>query len=345
MSKAIVQYLGYAGHSNLGDDVIRQVFVDALPQATFSPVPAGRDELIRRSVGHWLASRRQPLLLGGGTLVGREAWREHIERANLLFRPSGFEMLGVGVEDPSFSGTRTYTTRGELRRWRDCLSWFRAVTVRGPRSVELLAEIGIDAKLVGDPALLLSPEEGVRSDLRVPRVLVNVTRGEDQWGGLDLDWTGALVETLRSLLRDGVELRFLAMEPSDAVHNRAVASRLGLEGYDEVAPTTAQSFFGAVTDVGLVIGTRLHCNILAAAAHVPNISLEYRPKCRDFMESVDQGSLCFRVDRLEKEQLLEAVTTTMANAPVVSEQLETAVAVLRGRLETEMKSVTRALLT
>lgn len=72
-----------------------------------------------------------------------------------LTKDNGSYAIGVGVEDPVFGGRNSGSGNGELKRWAPILSKFRTVSVRGPRSAELLADIGLDVEVSGDPALLL----------------------------------------------------------------------------------------------------------------------------------------------------------------------------------------------
>lgn len=332
----LIQYLGYAGHDNLGDDAILDVYRTYAPQKEFRFVPAGRDELLHpRAVSHALLARRAPLLLGGGTVIGRPEWRSHLERSRYLFAPSGWAMLGAGVEDPSFVGTRQYTSSTELIRWKPVLDRFHAVTVRGPRSVELLAEAGISARLVGDPALLLKRTPTPLANRPVD-VVVNVTRGEDQWGGLDFDWLPAVAEALRPIVDAGGSLSFVSLEASDDVHNIRLAGLLGLEPRLQ-SPRSFGEFFDIVERAKVVLGTRLHANVLAAACGTPNISLEYRPKCRDFMESIGEGGATFRIDQIDRELLTEEIAGILDGWDARSARLVDAVGILRQNLNVELR--------
>lgn len=339
-----VQYLGFAGQDNLGDDAIRDVFASAWPSCRLKYVPFVKDQLIRRGIPHMLTAFGDPLLLGGGTLVGRDLWRVALDRSALAFRPRCWEMLGIGVEDPLFQGAGVYTSWEELRAWRGALDRFRHVTVRGPRSQEILAQVGIDSTVVGDPALLLAEPRpnGAESDGAATDLLVNLTCGEDQWGGPSLDWTPRVSEALAPLVNAGLRIEFVSMEVTDNAWNDRLARSLGVEPVIH-RPKNHHAFFEVARRSRLVLGTRLHCNILAAAAGVPNISLEYRPKCRDFMDSIGAGELCFRVDRIDPENLRLQVTALFDGADAAAQKLERDVAVLRARLASELVAVGDAL--
>jgi Polysaccharide pyruvyl transferase len=322
--------------------VVRQALVEAIPLARFRDVPIGRKALLRGGLAHFFDARGTPVLLGGGTVLGRTIWRTHLRRTQRFFSPSRWEMLGAGVEDPGFVGTRQYTSEAEIGRWKPLLGRFRNITVRGPRSQSILADHGIKSTVVGDPALLLKPKDGAPS-VRACDLLVNATCGEDQWGGVDLDWTPALVRALAPMVRAGLTIEFVSMEPTDEAWNRRVAEALQLRPVIH-KPTDCGQFFAIAAASKLVIGTRLHCNVLASAADTPTISLEYRPKSRDFMESIGCGSMCHRVDQLDPSELERSIADTLNTWSDSRERVRRGVDALRIALRDELRNVSRALL-
>ena len=86
----------------------------------------------------------------------------------------------------------------------------------------------------------------------------------------------------------------------------------------------------------LIVGQRLHALVLAAAAGVPGIMLEYQPKCRDFMESIECSERSFRTDHLSAGQLIEALDELSSSRTVAAMKLECAVAEHRRRLSVEV---------
>lgn len=311
--KKSITYLGFAGHGNLGDDAILEVYRRFLPEYDLWRMPVKKTEVIRVAAsGRLIAHRRAPMLLGGGTVLGRTIWRHHIRRTRLLLNPNTSVMLGAGVEDPDFRGDGQYTSRDELTQWHSILERFGSVTVRGPRSREILASVGIDAPIVGDPALLLG-----EADL-TPRVnddgpiLVNLTHGEDQWGGKGLDWSAHVIPVVADLIRAGHTIEFVSMEPEDTPKNNVAIAQLG-GSLRHHSPATTDELMDLLRGARLVVGTRLHACVLAVAVGVPTVSLEYRPKCRDFMASVEADQYCHRVDRLEGDGLRDSVDDLLQN--------------------------------
>lgn len=342
MSKTVT-YLGFAGHGNLGDDAIREVYAERLPDRSLWNMPVRKVDIARGLVrGDILRHRGAPVLLGGGTVLGRTIWRHHIGRTMRWMKPNTAVLLGAGVEDPEFRGDASYTSWDELKRWPEIIDGFATVSVRGPRSREILAQVGVDAELVGDPALLLGRQDlSTRVNDDGP-VLVNLTHGEDQWGGKELDWSSPVIESLRDLLRDGRRIEFVSMEVDDVAINERASAALG-GGFVHHRPVDTAALMDLLYGARLVVGTRLHMCVLGIAAGVPTISLEYRPKCRDFMASVDAEDYCLRVDQLEADVLGDVTSKLLSHSEAQLATQNARVEELRSLLTLRFASLQAAL--
>jgi polysaccharide pyruvyl transferase WcaK-like protein len=95
-------------------------------------------------------------------------------------------------------------------------------------------------------------------------------------------------------------------------------------GYLDVAESLE-----TVASSSIVVGERLHACVLAAAADKPFVAIEYRPKVRDFSESVAMDDYVIRSDELRASHLVELVTDLGSEAP---EEMTAAVATYRRRL-------------
>jgi hypothetical protein len=63
--------------------------------------------------------------------------------------------------------------------------------------------------------------------------------------------------------------------------------------------------------------------------------LEYQPKCRDFMASIDATDRVVRTDRLSATVCADLVTATIEGAPAIATAQSGAVTRLRERLQRE----------
>ena len=331
---AEVGYLGWSGRGNLGDDALLEVIRDNLPEArlTFPPMDVGG--LVRHLAKRPAAGRStRHLVLGGGTAVGRANWRAAVH-ASAISCGASRHLIGVGVEDPAFGGLHSFSGRGELARWRSVLSSFSAVTVRGPRSAELLDRVGVQAEVVGDPALLLAPSEesSDTAGLRDTRTIaVSLGFGDDLWGHDHASVVAVVIGALARLAQDGWAVRLIVMNRSDEAHAQQIAA--ALEGYDVLTerPTTAAEFFAAVAPCSVMLAERLHAGVLAACADLPVVMVEYQPKCRDFMRSIGADELTVRTDALGVRLLLDLVERAVSDESMRA-GVATAVARMRGQL-------------
>lgn len=313
-------YLGWIGHSNLGDDAIAEVLIERLAPRSVVPIDAG----LRNA---WAARRNgraglQPgrVLLGGGTVIGRANWRLQVEVALRMCGDHRAVMIGAGVEDPAFRGRRSFSSFGELGRWRRLLlERFDDVTVRGPRSAELCAEIGVEATVVGDPALLAEmtavPREG--GPIVVCLGYGDALRGGDQ---------SAVVRTVAAALRavPGREVVAVSVNPSDRRWAQMLAAELGSRVRCEDA-FDLRAFDAAIDGAGSLIAERLHAGILGAAAGFAPVMLSYQPKVDDFAASV--GVASHSTDALRISDLVDGIASS-GHSPTTA----ASVSVLRSRL-------------
>lgn len=63
----------------------------------------------------------------------------------------------------------------------------------------------------------------------------------------------------------------------------------------------------------LFIGEKLHSVILAHCSYIPSIMLEYRPKCADYMSSLNLPNYNFRCDRLDTEKIMDSIEDLYEN--------------------------------
>ena len=281
-----VGYLGFAGRGNAGDDSILLAHERSLDGIPLAMLPLEWDRQALSLLGQ---VRRRPLhagvLVGGGTLVGRYPWRTRLERA-LKVGAGPLAFTGVGVEDPSFVGAAWHTDENELLRWADVLDSASHLTVRGPRSAEILHDIGIEAPVVSDPALLLGPEARDDNVVRPKLLGVNIADPEDQYLETGSRVFDECVPALRKLQASGWTVRLLPFDRKDLVV--AQRARRALDDGTEIMSRfqDIDALLRSIAECDVLVGQRLHSVVLAAAVAVPAVAIDYRPKCRDFQLSI-----------------------------------------------------------
>ncbi len=324
-------YLGWIGQSNLGDDAIADVLGRQLAPLDLIQAPMSVSELIhlRTEVTRREALARRRLLLGGGTVIGRANWRLNLAISLRACRGGAAVMIGAGVEDPTFRGRRSFSSFGELKRWRHVLERFESVTVRGPRSAELCAGIGIEARVVGDPALLATMTARPSSE---GPVVVSLGYGDSLRGGDQATVVATIAASLAA--RPDRHVVAVSVNPSDREWANRLADILGSQ------VTRADAFdlatFDRVIDgASCVVAERLHAGILAAAAGFAPVMIGYQPKVDDFAGSV--GLSVHRTDDLDRDRLVAAIESGTEGAAMSS--VVAAVDVLRAKLALEIMAL------
>jgi polysaccharide pyruvyl transferase WcaK-like protein len=304
---APIGYLGFAGRGNLGDDAILLAHVRALALRRLALLPLESERVAYATLRRL---RPRPLfhgvLMGGGTLLGRSPWRRRLELA-LATCDGPVAITGVGVEDPEFRGARVYTDREELARWTDLLGRADHLTVRGPRSAELLRDIGVQAAVVSDSALLLAPEVPPATVVQPKLLGVSIADPEDRHAGTGDRVQKACLDALNALSRAGWRARLLAFDRRD--HQLAEALARRLDARPEIVSPAAgvDAMLRSIGECDVLVGERLHSIVLAAAAAVPALAIDYRPKCQDFQDSIGRGEWTVRSTDITARTILEAV--------------------------------------
>lgn len=339
---ATVAYLGWHGLGNLGDDAIYDAVRGQLRGATFVDLPRLPHQLIYATVtaamGLNRSLRRSSQVVGGGTLVGRSQWRLLVNRGLALTKDNASYAIGVGVEDPAFGGRNSGSGRGELTRWAPILSKFRTVSVRGPRSAELLSDIGLDVEVSGDPALLL-PRPAVTAEDGV--IGVNLGFGDDLWGHDPTQLADEIAGAVKQLSSHGYRFVGILMNPEDRRWTE-MALR-GIPEAEMVLPANPDAAARELARCSVAIVTRLHASVLASLSDTPVVSLEYQPKCRDFALAIDDERSLVRTDEVSSGAVVDRVFDAIGNAPSIRSRKHTAVARLKRRLEGEYAELAREL--
>jgi polysaccharide pyruvyl transferase WcaK-like protein len=237
--------------------------------------------------------------------------------------------IGIGVEDPAFGGFRSHSDSDEISRWVPILRDFDTVSVRGPRSAELLADVGFTVTVSGDPALLLpSPDVEPQPGL----IGVNLGFGDDLWGHDPNALVAETAQALRQLSAGGYEVVGILMNPDDDHWTRTALEGLGSR---IVMPRSASDAADVLARCSVAIVTRLHAAILASLSGTPVVAFEYQPKCRDFAMSINDVGSLIRTDKLTATAIVDCVEIAAADAPEIRRRKRAAVDTLRERLSTQ----------
>ena len=141
-------YFGTVGVANLGDELLLRIAESSFPGRVLIPVDARR--AFQRTLLTLSCSGAGSLLVGGGTSVLSDPLLLTLQRS--VQRGLRFSTFGSGVADERFFGELPAHV---LNAWTEVFRFSDDVGVRGPHSVAILRELGVqNARVVGDPAVV-----------------------------------------------------------------------------------------------------------------------------------------------------------------------------------------------
>ncbi len=334
-------YQGWTGWRNLGDEAMFVACQRTLARLVWTACPpfdaqrAGPAARARTAWRGWMG--RVPggerALLGGGTLINRTPeWLHEYRRLRRGARKP-VPVFSPGVAHPDY-WARTPTWKDTRVEWREALAELPEVGVRGPVSRQLLVEAGVrNVVVTGDPGLVFRRRSPRRHASRC-RIGINAGRSNGEMWGSEDRMLAALTDGARRLAAHGCEVRLFPVWDRDEVVCREVAAGAGLPP-DVVDPLLLDpdAFVEYVDGFDVVITVKLHAAVLAAAAGVPFVAIEYRPKVRDFSASVGCESRVVRSSDVVGAALARDTLDLYENLPVARAQLESRVTELAETFE------------
>lgn len=326
-------YIGWTGHHNLGDEVLLLAHKELLQGITL--IGYRRSSLLKLLCA--VTGRRLYDLgiLGGGTLINQHhMWLTGVRE----LQNSGVPMicLGTGVASAGFWSANAEAldmlghAGDELDDWTKALRSFSFVGVRGPYSSAALRGRGLEnVDVVGDTALSLSDDADF-DDRPHRRGVVGLSVGHVEhnpmWGD-PVTYMDEVVKFARLMCDLGHEVQLLPVWDRDVASNEAILERVNRGGcrlrcvFDDYA-----DYSRAVRECEVFVGQKLHSTVIACMNGVPSVMIEYRPKCRDFMASVDLEDYVIRTDQFTAETAATMVERLLRDRQAVLEKLEKRIA-------------------
>lgn len=305
LKEFVINYLAWLGHGNLGDEAL---YLAA--QKIFSPyrlVPYYPD---LRPSGH-----SRITIMGGGTLLPTLA----------LSIPNKYNYAyGVGVKHPDFWGEFHPFVIELIKRFN-----FRFLGVRGNTSKELLKDWGIESEVIGDPCLLLEPRSYKKRKKKLVAINVGQSRGRI-WGGNEERVSKETVRLCNFLKQEGYYPILIPFWKDDISYIQRISKAANVdifENWDDIVQV-----IDLIASCYIVIGEKLHSTVFSASTYTPFISLEYRPKCLEFAQSMGFGKYTIRTDTMNAEKTMRLFHDLLDNWGEMRSLLVRKVEEYRGKL-------------
>ncbi|NIR34560.1 MAG: polysaccharide pyruvyl transferase family protein [Actinobacteria bacterium] len=304
-----IRYLGWLGHQNLGDEAVHQAAARYLAPGTL----AWRPERVPSPFGGVAGRLTHTMtMLGGGTLLGGRYIDDFVAAPR-----EQRAVFGSGVIDPAFPHSYRGGA-GSLDRWVDAIRDIPVLGVRGPRSQEILAERGVAAEVIGDPVAAYVCPEG-HWDPVERTIGLNVGQSNGAVWGSELSLLAGIADSIRALVADGWSVEYYVVWPGDLEVTRMIARDTGTANAPiHTIYVDPEEFLLRSRHLTAFVGLKLHAVALATCAGVPSASIEYHPKCRDFMASIGLDRLVVRSDEISGPAVGELVARLVAEGPAIS---------------------------
>jgi polysaccharide pyruvyl transferase WcaK-like protein len=302
-----LRYIGCLGDRNMGDEFLYQSIQQLFPQLILTPYFTNKMALWERVLN---SPFFQGSVLGGGTLIrgihqiNRSYYFDFLDAQRKY--PPGI-VFGAGVANPEF-WCRTIGFRDLRKQWCDLLSSSLYVGVRGPISQHLLAECGYhNAEIIGDPALSLA-EDSYKSKEGKKHLGLNIGVSNGNVWGDECDILEKVIQFGEIMMNRGWRISFFPVWHKDLEYIMEAVRRLrndSLSIFTNYLSISKTLEF--LTSCDVFVGEKLHSVVLAHCSRTPSIMLEYRPKCRDYMKSMDLEHLNIRTDQIDTDRLVYQV--------------------------------------
>ena len=258
------------------------------------------------------------ICFGGGTLINTPSYLKELEVAQKKYNNTF--VVGAGVRDPEF-WSRIESNSNCVSDWVEKLKVCKFVGVRGPISNAILQDHGFkNAVVTGDPALYLAKDSYVKKR-RIKKMGINIGRSNGRAWADDLHVLDTIVKYSKVMINKGWEISFLPVFNEDIAFIREAVVKIGrpLTIFDKYH--SIEKVQDYLQGLDFFVGEKLHSVVLALGVNTPSIMLEYRPKCLDFMASMDLQKFNIRLDRLSVDLLLEISERLCTNVEQVQDRI------------------------
>lgn len=299
--RRVIVYYGYLGDYNYGDIMVFQAAEKLLgPGAIIVPIKRNMPPLVRWAAGSIKGADRK-LVIGGGTLMGT-VWEESFFEDFITEADVRILLHGTG----STSGVA-------IGFWRQVLAKTNFGGVRGDLSRKTIQEaLGQSLNVFGDAAFGLYEDAFWNHTAKAPENSLLINMGtHHSFPGMENSRL-VISETAKKAVENGHIVSFLPMHKADiylAVNLQKSLPELRILPL----PKTIEEAVNVFHSHSFAFGERLHFVVLALLAKCPFLSVNYRPKHQDMLDTVGMAHMGYNARELNFSLVDKIYKDSVAN--------------------------------
>lgn len=310
-------YVGCTGHGNLGDEAILQAIKLVLKPSFYlyeiSYAKPSSGKYLRKLV----IKHPDYIILGGGTIIRKGANESYLKILNdsVAFWPNAkIAILGPGVAEPEFADFIGFPI--DVEGWRELLKQSSFISVRGIRSKRILESWALnrEVNILHDPAIWFS-RNNFDKKKKLKRIGLNFADIGSRIYGKNQDSIKQFaLEFVRTLQENGWTIFLYPTTKSDMNY---MLENIGFKNIERVMKyenyTKLEESLDFLESLDVFVGQRLHSIIFSATVTTPFFALEYEPKTKDFLETINMANYAEQVDRLDAKEIFNKIDTIYSN--------------------------------
>lgn len=338
-SKNKTAYIGWVGHANLGDEILFDAHKELFPNRNLKFYL--RSNLLDRFLPN--ANKFDNAFLGGGTLINQaNVWLDSLHE--LKAQGTQLACFGTGVACRNFwTSNDSWKWQDNLDKWAEILKEFSYVGVRGPRSKAYLDSVGVECEIIGDTAITLAQDsfKKISKLAKSPVVGFNVGYAKAKMWGDEQDFIKRSDEIVDSLIKAGFKVKLLPVWDADLNVNVQLFDKYSHTGSITLVKSwnVYEQYSRDISECDFFIGEKLHATIIATLHRIPSIMFEYRPKCAEYMESIEMQDYCMRTDKVTSDNTMTLLNQLIENRVEVQNNINDRVTYYKNLQRTRAQSL------
>ena len=332
-----IAYLGWLGYNNLGDEILFEAHKKLFGEYCLQERPPSK--FLDKIEARLNIIQFNSIFLGGGTLIYKS--NTYLELLNFYRYKKGLKLfcIGTGVLNSCFWEKQekiTWMDKSSIDKssgWNEILKRFSKIGVRGPISQGILKTAGIkNVEVVGDTALALAKDD-YKKKSRNNIIGINLGISNGIMWGCEQEFINKIEKLIKRLIKEDYKVILLPVWDKDMPINKKIFNKINhpnllLKDYIN----NFQKYYSTVENCDIFIGEKLHSVIISTMTRTPSIMLEYRPKCIDFMSSMELEKYNLRTDSFELNVVLNMINELYVNTDLLQKQIDQKIKYYKNKL-------------